>query len=71
MTSPEAIITFQIDALGAIVRLTVSKFHPDGIDPMYVEGSRRGWPIILSGLKTLLETARPLPKFALPGMPTE
>ena len=68
---PEAIVTFQIDPLGDVVRLTVSEFHPEGIDQKYVEGGRRGWPIILSGLKTLLETGRPLPKFELPDMPTE
>ncbi len=68
---PEAIVTFQSDPLGDVVRLTVSEFHPEGIDPKYLEGGRRGWPIILSGLKTLLETGRPLPKFELPDMPTE
>ncbi len=68
---PEAIVTFQIDAFGSVVRLTVSEFHPEGIDPKFVEGGRRGWPIILSGLKSLLETGHPLPKFQLPEMPTE
>jgi uncharacterized protein YndB with AHSA1/START domain len=68
---PEAIVTFQIDPLGNVVRLTVSEFHPEGIDPKYVEGGRRGWPVVLSGLKTLLETGRPLPKFELAEMPTE
>ncbi len=68
---PEAIVTFQIDPLGDVARLTVSELHPKDIDPKYVEGGRRGWPIILSGLKTLLETGRPLPQFELPGMPTE
>ena len=68
---PEAVVTFQIDPLGDVARLTVSEFHPDGIDPKYVEGGRRGWPIILSGLKTLLETGHSLPKFELPDMPTE
>ncbi len=68
---PEAIVMFQIDPLGDVVRLTVSEFHPEGIDPKYVEGGRRGWPIILSGLKTLLETGRPLPKFELADMPIE
>ena len=67
---PEAIITFQIDPLGKVVLLTVSEFHPEGIDEKYVEGGRRGWPIILSGLKTLLETGHPLPRFELPDMPT-
>lgn len=68
---PEAMVTFEIDALGDVVRFTVSEFHPKGIDEKYVEGGRRGWPIILSGLKTLLETGHPLPKFELPDMPTE
>lgn len=68
---PEAVVTFEIDGLGGVVRLTVSEFHPKGIDEKYVEGGRRGWPIILSGLKSLLETGRPLPKFELPDMPTE
>ena len=49
---PEATVTFQIDPLGDIVRLTVSEFHPAGIDKKYIEGGRRGWPAILSGLKT-------------------
>ncbi len=68
---PEAIVRYQIDPLGDVVRLTVCEFHPDGIDPKCIEGGRRGWPIILSGLKTLLETGRPLPKFELPDMPIE
>jgi hypothetical protein len=44
---PEAIGTFQIDALGDVVRLTVSEFHPEGIDEKYLEGDRRGWPVTL------------------------
>lgn len=28
-----------------------------------LEGGRRGWPVILSGLKSLLETGKPLPQF--------
>ena len=68
---PEAVVSFEIDGLGEVVRLTVSEFHPKGIDEKYIEGGRRGWPIILSGLKTLLETGHPLPNFQLPDMPTE
>lgn len=29
----------------------------------YIEGGRRGPPVIFSGLKSLLETSRPMPKF--------
>ncbi len=35
---PEAIVTFQIDPLGDVVRFTVSEFHPAGIKEKYLEG---------------------------------
>ncbi|MBI2487128.1 MAG: SRPBCC domain-containing protein [Deltaproteobacteria bacterium] len=60
---PEAIVTFELDPLGDVVRLTMSEFHPEPIEDKYLEGGRRGWPLILSGLKSLLETGRALPKF--------
>jgi len=63
---PECIVTFQIDPLGDLVRLTMTESHPTPIDEKYLEGGRRGWPVILSGLKSLLETGRPLPKFEMP-----
>ena len=66
---PAAIVTFQIDVLGEVVRFTVKEFHPEGLSKKYIEGGRRGWPIILSGLKTLLETGRPMPRFELADMP--
>lgn len=61
---PEAIVTFQIDPVGELVRLTMTESHPTPIDEKYVEGGRRGWPYVLSGLKTLLETDRPMPMLA-------
>jgi uncharacterized protein YndB with AHSA1/START domain len=67
---PEAKVAFQIDHLRDVVRLTVSDFLDESIDERYAEGGRNGWPIILSGLKTLLETGRPLPQFELPKPPT-
>jgi len=60
---PEVCVSFQIDPLGDVVRLTMGEFHPKPLDEKYLEGGRRGWPVILSGLKSLLETGRPLPKF--------
>jgi len=44
-----------------VVRLTLTESHPPSLDEKYAEGGRRGWPMILSGLKTLLETGKPLP----------
>jgi uncharacterized protein YndB with AHSA1/START domain len=59
----ENLVSFQIDALGDLVRLTMTQSHREAIDEELLEGGRKGWPIILSGLKTLLETGRPLPEF--------
>jgi len=55
-------VTFDIEPYGDMVRLTVThdEFIP-GTD-MFPRISR-GWPIVLSGMKTLLETGRSLPKF--------
>ena len=57
---PRSTATFEIEPVGELVKLTVTH---DGFEP----GSRvismisGGWPIVLSGLKTLLETGKPLP----------
>ena len=63
---PEAVVVFRIEPLGDLVRLTVSEYHDESLDPKYLEGGRQGWPLILSGLKTLLETGEPLPAFQMP-----
>ncbi|SPE56719.1 Activator of Hsp90 ATPase 1 family protein (modular protein) [Verrucomicrobia bacterium] len=62
---PETIVRFNIDSLGGFVRLTMTEQHPVTMDEKYLDGGRRGWPVILSGLKTLLETGHPLPAFDL------
>jgi len=58
---PENLVTFQLDPLGEVVRLTMTESHQEPIDDKILEGGRRGWPVILSGLKSLLETGSPLP----------
>ena len=60
---PESIVTYEIDLLGKVVRLTMTEAHPTPMDEKHLEAGRRGWPVILSGLKTLLETGHPLPAF--------
>jgi len=58
---PECVVTYEIEALGdAVVRLTMIEAHPTPIPAYLLEGGRRGWPMILSGLKTLVETGQPL-----------
>jgi uncharacterized protein YndB with AHSA1/START domain/DNA-binding transcriptional ArsR family regulator len=53
-------VTFEIEPLGQVVKLTV--LH-DGFDPGsgVLDGVSQGWPAILAGLKTLLETGEALP----------
>ena len=57
------IVTYQLDPLGKEIRLTMTESHPRPIDEKLLEDGRRGWPIILSGLKTFLETGKTLPEF--------
>ncbi len=54
-------VSFEIEQIASIVRLTVShdRLEPDS---RMLEGITSGWPMVLSGLKTLLETGRPLHK---------
>jgi uncharacterized protein YndB with AHSA1/START domain/DNA-binding transcriptional ArsR family regulator len=56
---PRSKVAFEIDDLGAFVKLTV--IH-DGFEPgsQVLETIRQGWPHILSNLKTLLETGSTL-----------
>lgn len=66
---PEAIVTYEIDDLGdGVVRLTMTEAHPTPIPAHLLAGGRKGWPMILSGLKSLLETGKPLP-LATPQQP--
>jgi hypothetical protein len=53
-------VTFDIEPLGEMVKLTV--VH-DGFEPgsTALEMVREGWPHLLSDLKTLLETGETLP----------
>jgi uncharacterized protein YndB with AHSA1/START domain/DNA-binding transcriptional ArsR family regulator len=54
-------VTFEIEPLGEMVKLTV--VH-DGFDPgsTVLEFVSQGWPALLASLKTLLETGEPLPE---------
>ncbi|GDY31012.1 hypothetical protein GTS_26450 [Gandjariella thermophila] len=57
---PRSKVTFEIEDLGQQVKLTV--IH-DGFEPgsTALEMVSEGWPQVLSGLKTLLETGETLP----------
>lgn len=55
---PETIVSFEIEPAGEACRLAMHEEHAGPVPEEYLEGGRRGWPIILSGLKSLLETGR-------------
>jgi uncharacterized protein YndB with AHSA1/START domain len=61
-TSKHSRVTFDIEPhIDGLVRLTVT--HEDlEKDPKMLEGISGGWPMVLSNLKTLLETGTPLPR---------
>ena len=58
---PEAVVSYEIEPIAeGVVCLTMTEAHPTPIPASLLEGGRRGWPMILSGLKSLLETGKPL-----------
>ena len=59
----QCLVTYEIDELGKVVRLTMTGSHQIALDEKMLEGGRRGWPVILNNLKTLLETGQPMPEF--------
>jgi uncharacterized protein YndB with AHSA1/START domain len=62
---PECFVTYDIEDTGnGVTRLTMTEEHPVAIPRAWLEGGRKGWPMILSGLKSLVETGKPL------GLPT-
>ena len=54
------LVTYEIEPAGNAVRLTMTESHDRPIDDDILSGGRQGWPAILSGLKSLLETGEPL-----------
>ena len=57
---PECIVTYEIEVSGEAVRLTMTESNSWNIPDAILEGGRRGWPAILSNLKSVLETGKPL-----------
>jgi uncharacterized protein YndB with AHSA1/START domain len=56
---PDSIVSYKIEKAGeGVVRFTMIEEHPEPIDARLLEGGRSGWPLILSGLKSVLETGK-------------
>jgi uncharacterized protein YndB with AHSA1/START domain len=58
-------VTFTIEEYDNMVRLTVTHDEPEAGSGM-ANGISKGWPIVLSSLKSLLETGRGIDVFAKP-----
>jgi uncharacterized protein YndB with AHSA1/START domain len=56
---PPSRVTWEIEPMGESCRLTLTHEHYAGESETY-KGTLTGWNPILSGLKTVLETGRPL-----------
>src|SRR4249919_1146324 len=54
------LVTYEIEQAGESVRLTMLQSHDRDISDDILSGGRQGWPAILSSLKSVLETGKPL-----------
>ena len=57
---PECLVTYELEQAGESVRLTMTEAHQWDVPEAMLAGGRIGWPAILSSLKSLLETGKPL-----------
>jgi uncharacterized protein YndB with AHSA1/START domain len=57
---PECLVSYEIAQAGEAARLTMTESHSWDVPGAILGGGRMGWPAILSSLKSLLETGKPL-----------
>jgi uncharacterized protein YndB with AHSA1/START domain len=57
---PECLVTYDIEQAGDAARLTMTESHSWDVPEVLLCGGRSGWPAILSSLKSVLETGKPL-----------
>ena len=57
---PECLVSYDIVQAGDAVRLTMTEAHQWDVPDDLLCGGRAGWPAILSSLKSVLETGKPL-----------
>lgn len=54
------LVTYEIEPAGEAVRLTLTQSQDRVLGDDILSGGRQGWPAILSSLKSVLETGKPL-----------
>jgi hypothetical protein len=54
------LVTYETEQAGDAVKLTLIQSQDRPLSDDILSGGRQGWPAILSGLKSVLETGNPL-----------
>ena len=62
------LVTYEIEPAGDAVKLTLLQSHDRPLSDDILSGGRQGWPAILSSLKSVLETGKPM---AIPMQPPQ
>jgi uncharacterized protein YndB with AHSA1/START domain len=57
---PECLVGYEIERSGEAVKLTMTESHSWEVPDEILKGGQIGWPKILSGLKSVLETGKPV-----------
>jgi uncharacterized protein YndB with AHSA1/START domain len=68
---PESLVTYDIEPMGGSVKLTMTEAHRWDVPDAILAGGRQGWPLILSSLKSMLETGKPIEINVKVGPPKE
>jgi uncharacterized protein YndB with AHSA1/START domain len=68
---PESLVTYDIEPMGGSVKLTMTEAHQWDVPDAILAGGRQGWPLILSSLKSVLETGKPIEISVKMGPPKE
>jgi uncharacterized protein YndB with AHSA1/START domain len=57
---PECLVSYEIEPSGEAVKLTMMESHSWDVPDAILKGGQTGWPKILSSLKSVLETGKPV-----------
>ena len=68
---PACLVTYDIEPMGGSVKLTMTEAHQWAVPDAILAGGRQGWPFILSSLKSVLETGKPIAVSVKMGPPPE
>jgi uncharacterized protein YndB with AHSA1/START domain len=68
---PESLVTYEIEPMGESVKLTMTESFQWEVPDAILAGGRQGWPFILSSLKSVLETGKPIAVSVKMGPPRE